>query len=81
MIEAHVLKRNVLRLHGRMARGGHGLPKVSLGPAMPNPFITCGRATPETAVSRVARPQGGRSVAVFYLLGHPTPYVSASINY
>jgi hypothetical protein len=23
--------------HGRMARGGHGLPKVSPGPAMPDP--------------------------------------------
>jgi hypothetical protein len=24
-------------LYGRMARGGHGLPKVLLGPAMPYP--------------------------------------------
>jgi hypothetical protein len=30
---------------GRMARGGHGLPKVSLGPAMPYPSTPCGRAT------------------------------------
>jgi hypothetical protein len=29
-----------------MARGGHGLPKVSPGPAMPDPFTPCGRATP-----------------------------------
>jgi hypothetical protein len=28
-------------------RGGHGLPKVSLVPVLPNP---CGRATPETAL-------------------------------
>jgi hypothetical protein len=27
-----------------MAGGGHGLPKVSLGPAMPDPFNPCGRA-------------------------------------
>jgi hypothetical protein len=35
--------------HGRMARGGHVLPKISIGPAMPNPFTSCGRATPKTA--------------------------------
>jgi hypothetical protein len=34
----------------RMARGIHGLPKVSPGPAMPNPPMPCGRATPETAL-------------------------------
>jgi hypothetical protein len=33
--------------HRRMARGGHGLPKVSLGPTMPDPSTTCGRAIPE----------------------------------
>jgi hypothetical protein len=36
--------------------------------------MPCGQATPETslvAVSDVAHPQGGRSVAVFYPLGHP----------
>jgi hypothetical protein len=36
--------------YGRMARGGHGLPKVLPGPAMPHPFTPCGRATPETAL-------------------------------
>jgi transcription elongation factor Elf1 len=30
-----------------MARGIHGLPKVSLGPAMHNPCTPCGRATPK----------------------------------
>jgi hypothetical protein len=35
---------------GRMARGGQGLPKVSLGPAMPNPYTPCGWATPEMAI-------------------------------
>jgi hypothetical protein len=33
----------------RMARGGHGLAKVLLGPSMPYPSILCGWATPETA--------------------------------
>jgi hypothetical protein len=28
--------------HGRMARGGHGLPKVSPGPAQPDPYMPCG---------------------------------------
>jgi hypothetical protein len=32
-----------------MARGGHGLPKGSLGPAMSYPSTSCGRVTPETA--------------------------------
>jgi hypothetical protein len=47
----------LLRRHGRVARDGHGLLKVSLGPAMPNPSTPCGRSTPETAV--------------FQPLGHP----------
>jgi hypothetical protein len=33
-----------------MARGSHELPKVSLGPTMPNRSTTYGRATPETAL-------------------------------
>jgi hypothetical protein len=33
-----------------MARGGHGLPKVSLGPAMPKPSMPYGRATPKMAL-------------------------------
>jgi hypothetical protein len=39
-----------------MGRSGHGLPKVSTGPAMPNPSTPCGWAIPEnshTAVSGV----------------------------
>jgi hypothetical protein len=36
--------------HGRMVRGGHGLSKVSPGPAIPNPSTPCGQATPETAL-------------------------------
>jgi hypothetical protein len=33
-----------------MARGGHGLPKVTPGPSMPYPFTPCGWATPKTAL-------------------------------
>jgi hypothetical protein len=38
------------RGHGCMARGGRGLPKVSVGPAMPDPSTPCRRATSETAL-------------------------------
>jgi hypothetical protein len=44
--------------HGRMARGNHGLPKVSLGLAIPDPYMLCGQATPETAL----RPFLGRPI-------------------
>jgi hypothetical protein len=37
-------------VHKRMAWGGHGLPKTSLGPAMPYPSSPSGWATPETAL-------------------------------
>jgi hypothetical protein len=33
-----------------MTRGGHGLPKVSFGPAMPYPSTPCGRVTSEAAL-------------------------------
>jgi hypothetical protein len=36
--------------HERMARGGHGLPRVSPRLAMLNPSMPCGWATPETAL-------------------------------
>jgi hypothetical protein len=55
-------------------KGGHGLPKVSLWPAIPYHSMPCMRATPETAVSGVARLQGGRPAAIFYPFGHPSPY-------
>jgi hypothetical protein len=48
----------VLEPYGRMARGGHGLPKASPGPAM-----LCFRGGPPT----------GRT-AYGCLLGYPTPY-------
>jgi hypothetical protein len=59
--------------HGRTARSGHGLPKVSPGPAILYSSMPCGRATPG-----VARMQGGQPAGVFYPLGHPTPYAYAS---
>jgi hypothetical protein len=33
---------------GLKSRGGHGLPKVALGPTMPYPSTPCGWAIPET---------------------------------
>jgi hypothetical protein len=59
--------------HGRMARGDHGLPKVSLGLAMPYPTTHCGRAT----VSGLAHSQGVQPAAVFYPLEHPALYAFA----
>jgi hypothetical protein len=44
-------------IHRRIARSGHEFPKLLLGPAMPYPSTPCRQATPETAVSEVARPQ------------------------
>jgi hypothetical protein len=52
-------------LQARTGRGIHGLPKVSPGPAKPDPY---------TAVLGVARPQGGQPAAVFFPLGYPFPY-------
>jgi hypothetical protein len=65
----------------RTRRGIHGLPKASAGPAMPDPYTPCGRATPQTAVAGV-RPAavffplgaGGQPAAVFFPLGDPFPY-------
>jgi hypothetical protein len=42
--------------HGCMRRGGHGLPKVSLGPAMSYPWWTLGKPFPETLGGPVADP-------------------------
>jgi hypothetical protein len=54
-----------------MARGGHKLPEVTLGPAIPYLFMPCGRF-------RDGYPKGWQPGAVFYPLGHPMPYASAS---
>jgi hypothetical protein len=40
----------IAEMHGRMTRGGLGLPKVLLGPAMPYPFTPHRQATPEAAL-------------------------------
>jgi hypothetical protein len=60
---------------GRMAMGGHGLPRVPPRPAVPYPFTPCGPAIPETALPLF---QGGRPAAIFYPFGHPTPYANES---
>ena len=57
---------------GLWQRGAHGLPKVSLGPAMLDLSMPCGKAT---AISGVARLQGQRLPAVFCPFGHPMLYV------
>jgi hypothetical protein len=44
----------------RTGRGIHGVPKVSCGLAMPDPYTPSGRATPQTAI--------------FFPLGYPFPY-------
>jgi hypothetical protein len=56
--------------HGRMARGGHGLPKVSLGPAMPNLSMPCGQATTEKALQPL---QGWPAYKVSWLRPFSTP--------
>jgi hypothetical protein len=43
------------QIQARTGRGIHGLPKVSCVPAMPDPYISCGQATPQTAL----QPFGG----------------------
>jgi hypothetical protein len=45
--------------HGRTGRGGHGLPKVLLGLAIPDPSTPCRRVTPETVILVVAHPRVG----------------------
>jgi hypothetical protein len=57
----------------------HGLPKVSLWPAMPDPSMPCGRATPEMAVLGVACAQSRWPATVFYPLGHLTPCAQAMV--
>jgi hypothetical protein len=59
--------------HVVMVRGGHGLHKVSCGPAMPYSSTPCGWATPETAPSGLARPQSRQPATIFYPFEHPTP--------
>jgi hypothetical protein len=60
-----------------MARGGHGLPKVSLGPAMPYQSALYRWPPWKQPYSCFigGRPQDRRPAAVFYSLGHPMPHV------
>jgi len=62
------------RRHGRTARGGHGLPKVSPGPAMPDPSMPCGRATPETALQQFRGRPAHRVGSLRRLLPFWTPH-------
>jgi hypothetical protein len=68
-----------------MARGGQGLPKGSLGPAMPYSSTFCGRATPETVVQLFqgwpTRRVGGLRLS-FTLLDTPrrTPMYGGRVN-
>jgi hypothetical protein len=61
----NVINESSIFHHGRMRRGGHGLPEVSLGPACPTLYSL-----------RAGHPSNGRKsgrpVAVFYPFGHPT---------
>jgi hypothetical protein len=61
--------------HGCMARGGHGLPKASSGPAMPYPSMPRRQAIPETHYDHFmgGLSQGGFAVN-FNPFRHPTPY-------
>jgi hypothetical protein len=54
--------------HGRRSMGGHGLPKVSTGPAMPYPSPPCGRATPDTALRQFQGKPTHRAAACGHLL-------------
>jgi hypothetical protein len=61
--------------------GGHGLPKVSPGPAMPDPSTPFGWAIPETTLQPFlecpAHRAGEQLAAVFYSFRHPAPYAHA----
>jgi hypothetical protein len=48
-----LVRESSTRVHGRMSRGGHRLPKVTPGPAMPYLSTPRGWATTETACGRV----------------------------
>jgi hypothetical protein len=65
----------------RMGKGIHGYLKVSWGTRHARPLCALGAGHPPnglTAVWGVAHPQGGRRAAVFFPLGYPFSYGSAS---
>jgi hypothetical protein len=57
-----------------MSRGGHGLLKVLLGPAMLYHSMCCGRSLLKSRF-RCSCSQGGQPAAVVYPLGHLTPMI------
>jgi hypothetical protein len=61
--------------HGRMARGGQELPKVSQGLVMP-----VHHRNSLMAILGVAHPQGERPATIFYPFGHPIPYAYGNGN-
>jgi hypothetical protein len=67
----------MVNLHGRMAKGGHELPKVLSGPAMPNPSTPCERATPFKGCPTCRVPACG----CLPPFGHPTPYAYVILGY
>jgi hypothetical protein len=64
--------------HGRLARGGHERPEVSIGFAMLDPSLPCRRPPLKWLYGgfRGGHLQGGQPAAVFYPLGQPMPYAS-----
>jgi hypothetical protein len=67
-------------MHGCMARGGLGLPKVSPGPFQVLTFYTMGAGYPWNslmAISGVSNLQGGWPAAALHPFSHPTPYAYA----
>jgi hypothetical protein len=63
--------------HERMARGGHGLPKVSVRHVLPNPSTPCGWPPLKRPFQRWP-PTGQVACGCLLPLGHPTPYASRS---
>jgi hypothetical protein len=62
-------------MHGRMARGGHGLPKSVTRARHAQPHRALRAVTTETAVSEVAAHN-----AFFYPLGYPTLYAYSKMD-
>jgi hypothetical protein len=64
--------------HGRMARGGHGLPKVLLGHAMPSSSMPYGWPPLKWPYGhfRGGHSLGGQPAAVFHPLGYLTSHAS-----
>jgi hypothetical protein len=68
-------------LQGGIARGMYGLPKVLLGPAMPDLSRLCERPPLKRPYNRVmdGRYKVGGLRQSYYPLGYPIPYASDSL--